>query len=48
MSASTLIQGLSLDLQSINDLAFDEDCELVLQLGRFNIPSDPVHRTKPL
>ena len=34
MSNTALIQSLNLDLQSINDLAFDEDCEIFLQLGR--------------
>ncbi len=33
MSTPALLQGLSFDLQSINDLAFDEDCEIFLQLG---------------
>jgi hypothetical protein len=33
MSNPALLQGLNFDLQSINDLAFDEDCETVLQLG---------------
>ncbi|KAH9073452.1 hypothetical protein EDB83DRAFT_2516337 [Lactarius deliciosus] len=33
MSTPVLLQGLTFDLQSINDLAFDEDCEIFLQLG---------------
>ncbi|KAH8982293.1 hypothetical protein EDB92DRAFT_1952439 [Lactarius akahatsu] len=33
MSTPALLQGLTFDLQSINDLAFDEDCETFLQLG---------------
>ncbi|KAH9030372.1 hypothetical protein EDB85DRAFT_1891666 [Lactarius pseudohatsudake] len=33
MSTPPLLQGLTFDLQSINDLAFDEDCEIFLQLG---------------
>jgi len=33
MSNTALIQSLNIDLQSINDLAFDEDCEIFLQLG---------------
>jgi len=33
MSNPALLQGLNYDLQSINDLAFDENCEMFLQLG---------------
>jgi len=33
MSNTALIQSLNIDLQSINDLAFDEDCEIFLQLA---------------
>ncbi|KAI9453234.1 hypothetical protein BJY52DRAFT_1225681 [Lactarius psammicola] len=33
MSTPALLQSLSFDLQSINDLAFDEDCEIFLQLA---------------
>jgi len=33
MSTPALVQGLSFDLQSINDLVFDEGCEMFLQLG---------------
>ena len=33
MSTPALVQSLSFDLQSINDLAFDEGCEMFLQLG---------------
>lgn len=33
MTTPALVQGVSFDLQSINDLAFDEGCEILLQLG---------------